>query len=299
MGSLLVWRHPEVKEQSQLTLDSTGPLQVLLFSPNQTSSSRKLAPVEATLPDMPVEGVYSTAESCDSGENAQHPHGAHAGRIKKTVTFADHRGLSLTRVKLFSQFNDPIRIPTSVRQSFEPPQPTDDKLVLDFNQPAADYLHFRQSLEQNRVSLEHCVLKDHTLAGTVKVRNLSFEKSVKLRITFDSWKSHSDVACTYVKDSYPSSYCDTFSFTLLLPRYLKPNACVEFAVFYLVGDDEFWDSNHGRNYRILWASMKGRGQDHNPDFGIHFDSFGSPTCSHGIFPDWPSYAGYEHQGPYY
>nr|XP_057912954.1 protein phosphatase 1 regulatory subunit 3B [Doryrhamphus excisus] len=218
------------------------------------------------------------------------------GKVKKQVTFADHRGLPLTRVKVFSQLKDPIHIPLDIRRTASTaPGAKDDKLVLDFGQPSSDYVHFRQRLERNCVCLEHCVLKEEALAGTVKVKNLSFEKRVKLRVTFDSWESHSDVDCTYVKDSYPTRYSDTFSFQLSLPELLHPHQHVEFAVCYQVGGDEYWDSNHGHNYRVVWASAK------RPHFdsGIHLDRFGSPICGHGIFPEWPSYAGYENVGPYY
>uniref|UniRef100_UPI0037E956B3 protein phosphatase 1 regulatory subunit 3B n=1 Tax=Semicossyphus pulcher TaxID=241346 RepID=UPI0037E956B3 len=229
-------------------------------------------------------------------------------KVKKQVTFADHRGLSLTRVKIFSQFNDPIDIPVNIQEMFSSAlclTAEEDKLVLDFPQPSSDYLRFRQHLEQNLVCLEHCVLKEKALAGTVKVKNVSFEKCVKLRVTFDTWKSHTDVDCVYMKDTYPSSYSDTFSFHVSLPEQLHPPERVEFAVCYEVGGCEYWDSQQGDNYRIVWSSMKKDRQDvrssHTDsfDFGIHFDRYGSPTCSHGIFPDWSSYAGYENSGPYY
>lgn len=227
-------------------------------------------------------------------------------KAKKRVTFADHRGLSLTRVKVFSEFDDPIDIPLNIQEMLSSAlslTDEEDKLVLDFTQPSSDYLRFRQSLERNWVCLEHCVLKEKALAGTVKVKNVSFEKSVKLRVTFDSWKSHTDVDCVYMKDTYPSSYSDTFSFHASLPDELRPHECVEFAVCYKVDGCEHWDSNQGDNYRIVWSSLRSRpafshGAD-SFDFGIHFDRYGSPTCSHGIFPDWPSYAGYENSGPYY
>lgn len=231
-------------------------------------------------------------------------------KVKKQVTFADHRGLSLTRVKIFSQFNDPIDIPVNITAMFRSPPhtaphtaPPQDHLVLDFAQPSSDYLRFRQQLEQQLVCLERCVLKEAALAGTVKVRNVSFEKAVKLRVTFDTWRTHRDVDCVYVKDAYPNPYSDTFSFHVGLPERLAPAERVEFAVCYEVGGAEHWDSNHGENYRVVWSSMRrepacGRRSDPS-DFGIHLDRYGSPTCSHGIFPDWPSYAGYEDSRPYY
>ncbi|KAK7895773.1 hypothetical protein WMY93_021098 [Mugilogobius chulae] len=227
-------------------------------------------------------------------------------KIKKQVTFADHRGFSLTKVKIFSEFNDQIDIPVSVQEMLNAAitQATEeDQLVMDFPPPSSDYLHFRQCLENNYVCLEHCVLKEKNLAGTIKVKNLSFEKSVNVRVTFDTWKSHIDIGCKYIKDTYPSSYSDTFSFEVSIPENLRLHERIEFAICYKVAGREYWDSNDGKNYRILWSSMKKRDEDSRQKdtlgFGIHFDRYGSPTCSHGIFPDWPSYAGYENIGPYY
>ncbi|KAM3874607.1 protein phosphatase 1 regulatory subunit 3B [Diretmus argenteus] len=225
---------------------------------------------------------------------------------KKQVSFADHKGLSLTKVKIFSELNDPIDIPLNIREMLDCALTLvteEDKLVLDFTQPSSDYLQFRQSLESNYVCLEHCVLKEKALAGTVKVKNLSFEKSVKMRVTFDSWKSHRDVDCLYMKDTYPGSDRDTFSFEVSLPDQLRPHEHIEFAVCYDVDGCTYWDSNRGKNYRVVWSSRRKRDicsqQRQSFDLGIHFDRYGSPTCSHGIFPDWPSYAGYENTGPYY
>ncbi|XP_076020304.1 protein phosphatase 1 regulatory subunit 3B [Genypterus blacodes] len=233
----------------------------------------------------------------------------HTGKSKKKVTFADHKGLSLTRVKVFSEFNDQIDIPLNIEEILSSvlvlPPVEEDKLVLDFTQPSADYLHFRKCLESNYVCLEHCILKEKTLAGTVKVKNLSFEKSVNVRVTFDDWRGYKDVECQFVKETYPGSYNDTFSFEVSLPDQLMTHEHVEFAICYEVGGCVYWDSNQGKNYRIIWSLMKSRHGDacsqqkHSCDLGIHFDRYGSPTCSHGIFPDWRSYAGYENIGPYY
>ncbi|KAM3599833.1 uncharacterized protein V6R79_012366 [Siganus canaliculatus] len=222
---------------------------------------------------------------------------------KKQVTFADHQGLSLTRVKVFSPFSDPIDVPLNVQEALSSAlrlSAPDDKLVLDFAQPSSDYLRFRQSLDQNLVSLEHCVLQERALAGTVKVKNVSFQKSVRLRVTFDSWKSHVDVDCVYVKDTYPGSCWDTFSFQVDLPE-LPPHERLEFAVCYEVDGRQHWDSNQGHNYRVVWSSLRRGRQEapRGPDPCFHLDRFGSPTCSHGLLPDWPSYAGYEYVGPYY
>ncbi|XP_036385739.1 protein phosphatase 1 regulatory subunit 3B isoform X1 [Megalops cyprinoides] len=233
------------------------------------------------------------------------------GRAKKQVSFADHKGLALTKVKVFSEFDDPIDIPVNIKEllsSVASLSLDEDKLILDFSQPSSDYLLFRQRLESQRVCLEHCTLKERALAGTVKVKNLSFEKSVKVRITFDTWKSYTDVECQYVKDTYTGTDRDTFSFEVSLPDQVRPHERIEFAISYEAKGHTYWDSNQGENYRIIQSALKNGSQDTSQsgyqqqglsDLGIHFDPYGSPRCSHGIFPEWPSYAGYEEIGPYY
>lgn len=227
---------------------------------------------------------------------------------KKQVSFADHRGMALTRVKVFSEFEDPIDIPLNIQELLRSALSLseEDTLILDFAQPSSDYLLFRQRLERNYVSLEHCTLKERALTGTVKVKNLAFEKSVKLRVTYDTWKSHIDVPCQYMKDTYCSEDRDTFAFEVSLPSNIRLHERIEFAVLYEVDKVQHWDSNEGQNYKIIPSSLKKDQQKplspaHNgaSDWGIHFDRYGSPRCSHGIFPDWPGYASYEEVGPYY
>nr|XP_046225752.1 protein phosphatase 1 regulatory subunit 3B-like isoform X2 [Oncorhynchus gorbuscha] len=182
------------------------------------------------------------------------------GKPKRRVSFADHKGLALTK-----------------------------------------------RLETELVCLEHCMLNEKALSGTVKVKNLSFEKSVKVRVTFDTWKSYTDFECQYLKDTYTGSNYDTFAFVVSLPAELRPHKHIEFAICYKVNGQTYWDGNQGRNYRIIWSALKMDGhcsfsnnqQRHSFDLGIQFDFYGSPRCSHGMFPEWPSYAGYEDIRPYY
>ena len=233
-------------------------------------------------------------------------------KTKKSVSFADHKGLSLTRVKTFSGSKDPIEIPLNIQKLFSgsarlsavEEEEGADRLVLDFTQPSADYLQFRRRLAWSNVCLEHCMLKEKTLAGTVRVKNLSLEKRVNVRVTFDSWKSHTNVTCAYVMSTYPDTEHDTFSFEVFLPDVLVPDERIEFAICYEVGGGVHWDSNQGKNYKVVWSSQRERGHHRQGRrrsslLGIHFDTYGSPTCSHGLFPDWPGYDMYENIGPYY
>ncbi|XP_076836485.1 protein phosphatase 1 regulatory subunit 3B isoform X2 [Brachyhypopomus gauderio] len=242
-------------------------------------------------------------------DGANQPPGV-CDKTKKRVSFADHKGLELTTVKIFSEFDDPIDVPLSIQELFTSVltvSEEESQLVLDFAQPSADYLRFRQRLEENFVSLEHCMLRERAVVGTIKVKNISFEKSVKVRVTFDTWKSYTDVDCQYVNDTYSGSDWDTFSLEVDLPENTRPHERVEFAVCYMVNGVTYWDNNLGHNYRIVHSALK-KGSDDlcgghrlygNNDWDVYFDRYGSPRCSHGIFPEWPSYAGYEDLGPYY
>ncbi|XP_053157732.1 protein phosphatase 1 regulatory subunit 3B [Hemicordylus capensis] len=228
-------------------------------------------------------------------------------RVKKRVSFADSRGLALTMVKVFSEFDDPLDIPFNITELIDNivglTTVDRDDFVLDFVQPSSDYLDFRNRLQADYVCLENCMLKDKAIVGTVKVRNLAFEKAVKIRMTFDTWKTFTDYPCQYVKDMYAGSDKDTFSFDVCLPKRVQPHERIEFAVCYECDGKVYWDSNKGLNYRIIRSELKSVREisqpQGEPGFGIAFDQFGSPRCSYGLFPEWPSYSGYEKLGPYY
>ncbi|XP_027709540.1 protein phosphatase 1 regulatory subunit 3B [Vombatus ursinus] len=228
-------------------------------------------------------------------------------KAKKRVSFADHQGLALTMVKVYSEFDDPPDIPFNIAELLENivtlTTAECESFVLDFEQPSTDYLRFRDRLQADRVCLENCVLKDKAISGTVKVQNLAFEKSVKIRMTFDTWKSFTDFECQYVKDTHSGWDRDTFSFAIGLPEKIQSYERMEFAVCYECSGQTYWDSNEGRNYRIIQAELQGTqgGAPPRPgaDLGISLDHFGSPRCSYGLYAEWPSYLGYEKLGPYY
>ncbi|XP_072261343.1 protein phosphatase 1 regulatory subunit 3B isoform X1 [Pyxicephalus adspersus] len=225
----------------------------------------------------------------------------HENKVKKRVSFADSRGLALTMVKVYSELDDPLEIPFNITELIDNivnlTTLEKEHLVLDFDQPAADYLDFRNRLQTDCVCLENCMLKERTLVGTVKVKNLAFQKSVKIRMTCNSWQSFTDHECHYVKDTYAGTDRDTFSFDVILPDAGKPQERIEFAVCFECNGKTYWDSNKGQNYRIVRSDFQNRHCE--PDYNLSLDQFGSPRCSYGIFPEWSSYSGFDKQGPYY
>lgn len=122
---------------------------------------------------------------------------------------------------------------------------------VTFPQPASDYLAFRRKLDQENVSLENVIVREseQCLVGTIKVRNIAYDKEVVVRASNDSWKTHEDVHCTYVEQpGLPALILyDTFRFRLTLP--LKSNL-IEFCVRYRTDGKEYWDNNEGKNFIV-------------------------------------------------
>ncbi|KAG5266372.1 hypothetical protein AALO_G00231240 [Alosa alosa] len=255
---------------------------------------------------------------------------------KKRVVFADSKGMSLTAVHLFSKSEDKeaALLATTTTSSPELTQLQFDLtelesavaaaatlrvspspgLALDFAQPSADYLDFRSRLLRNGVCLENCTLQERSLTGTVKVRNLAFEKSVQVRITFDSWQSFTDTECTFMNNVYGCQDTDIFSFAIELPGYVAPNNRVEFCICYRPAGQIFWDNNDGNNYRLVPAPWKHNGEWSPPAnkkkemvtpkkpirrLCSQFDKLGSPQATSGLFADWQSWGHIENTIPYW
>ncbi|XP_059179824.1 protein phosphatase 1 regulatory subunit 3C-B-like [Centropristis striata] len=262
---------------------------------------------------------------------------------KKKVVFADSKGMSLTAIHVFSKFDDePYQNKRSSKgiiggeelqfdmadleaATMDLKISSQRHLVLDFKQPSADYLDFRNRLIRNSVCLENCSLQERSLTGTVKVRNIGFEKSVQLRATFDSWASFTDVQCTFMNNVYSCQDSDTFAFVLELPACIPPQNRVEFCICFKVQDQTFWDNNDGNNYIVKNAGWSGddlstrtaatpasaeqkqaasAASEHNKHGGVkvlemEFDQFGSPRMASGLFPGWHSWGHGDNTVPYW
>lgn len=176
-----------------------------------------------------------------------------SGSNKKRVVFADTKGLALTAVRLF----------TPELSSLSPAQPKDQlsvshkllrhKLQLAFPQPSLDFKAFLARLQEQSIQLESCSISENTLSGKVCVSHASVQKAVYLRVTFDSWRSHQDIPCTFVKHQHCSGLdIDVFSFDFVVPLIMDPSERLEFCVSFRPGLTSMlhWDDNRGQNYRI-------------------------------------------------
>ncbi|XP_073683170.1 protein phosphatase 1, regulatory subunit 3Ca [Garra rufa] len=243
-------------------------------------------------------------------------------KAKKKVVFADSKGMSLTAVHVFSTFDNREPATSALQFDLEDLDNITATLhinsvqsrILDFPQPAADYLDFRSRLLKNFICLENCTLQERALTGTIKVRNLAYEKTVHVRITFDTWKSFQDVECTFMNDVYGCQDTDTFSFAIELPGYVPPQNKVEFCISYRTGEQTFWDNNDGRNYGLVstswqqnntWNSANQEKKSNESkklgrktqDKGVY--NCKNPVQSNGIFPNWQNWGHIATSVPYW
>lgn len=182
----------------------------------------------------------------------------------KHVVFADSKGASLTAVRVFSdeeEQSDLDLLPSLQGLG----RMTEDgysctvstccpgtQLKLGFPQPSANFQAFRARLAESMVVLENCSVTAQALQGTVRVRNISFQKDVRVRITFDSWRSYRDVPCKFMQERFGGPQTDIFEFDITFPKVLDAKRKIEFCLSYLPGGhcNPFWDNNRGQNYSI-------------------------------------------------
>lgn len=183
----------------------------------------------------------------------------------KRVFFADSCGFSLTAVRTFSEEEEEesdLELPPSLRGLGAM---TEDgysctvstccpgtRLRLGFPPPSADFRAFRSRLAESMVTLESCSVSGHALQGTVRVRDVSVHKDVRVRVSFDSWLSYRDEACSYLGGRWGGPHTDLFHFDVPVPRVLDAKRKIQFCLFYLPGGhaQPYWDNNRGQNYSV-------------------------------------------------
>lgn len=185
---------------------------------------------------------------------------------KKRVLFADDVGLALEDVRVVEDSPDvpPVLEPDVIARlnlgSSAPLCIEDPQFAVNFPQPVSDYLELRNKVESSKVSLETAHVKSSSVLGTVRVKNIAFEKKVFVRLTCNNWETYDDINATYSSTSgiYSPSY-DTFKFKISLKAVEKDVCSVYFAVCYKAGDEQFWDNNNGENYEIVSLSCEASG----------------------------------------
>uniref|UniRef100_A0A8C9T295 Protein phosphatase 1 regulatory subunit 3E n=1 Tax=Scleropages formosus TaxID=113540 RepID=A0A8C9T295_SCLFO len=184
---------------------------------------------------------------------------------QKKVRFADSLGLELTSVKHFCDADMPEvpqRILDKLRRASPPhanhfdkfpriPSQAPSFMEAQFENPG-EAPGFLERVRELRVCLERADADEFSLSGLVRVLNVAFEKRVLLRYTLNNWVTFFDVPACYVPQS-SDGFTDQFSFKIITPAFLESGGggtLLQFAIKYSVGGDEFWDNNHGNNYRV-------------------------------------------------
>lgn len=102
--------------------------------------------------------------------------------------------------------------------------------------------------------------------GTVRVRNIEFEKKVAVRFTLDGWQTTSEVLGRWIESipmfttsqdaisSLLGPAYDRFAFSISLADILRrlEEKTLVLAVKYVTGNQEYWDNNNGENYRAIF-----------------------------------------------
>lgn len=224
-----------------MPVDLSMYAQTTLFSPRSSTDRHRLSPT-------------SSLSSSSSGSSlSSYSLGTSTLRKKKQVVFADTKGRNLVSIRIFTA--DPSEMETEdtaqsdeLGRSRTSVQNVRPRVKLGFPQPVAD----NASLKKNFVELESCRVTERVLSGTVRVFNIMFDKTVFVRITYDSWRSYKDIPCTYVREPHSSLQTDLFAFMENLPSDLDPKELLEFFVVFLPGDvkRQYVDNNKGKKYQI-------------------------------------------------
>jgi len=233
----------------------------------------------------------------------------------RKVTFADAAGLALSKVRIIQETSeDPPDLGSYVMQNcvnneqmnkLASDQRAASHLVVNFSQPAASYMPFREKVMTDCVSLENVVVRDNfKLVGTIKVKNIACNKSVTIRCTFDSWSSHQDVAAKPVNsDQLTFGLFVTFTFEVVVPSSVSTtHGAIQFAVYYVADGQEFWDNNNGQNYVIDVQSEVSREQNaYTGAFNAHTriggSANGDPVRRESVYSfepstSWSEFAGW-------
>lgn len=203
---------------------------------------------------------------CSSLKTGKTPPGT-PGR-KKIVRFADVLGLDLADVRTFldeipkvptSAYDDLVDVDittsssdTGLSSSTKPHACggfIPEKILFPLFQQPGGQPNFLDKVREKNVCLENAVVSDPidlSIKGTVRVRNLDYNKSVHIRYSLDAWKTYADLQATYVNNSC-DGFSDKFSF-LLYAHTLTIGQKLELAVRFQCKGCQYWDNNYGANY---------------------------------------------------
>uniref|UniRef100_UPI0037E75DAC protein phosphatase 1 regulatory subunit 3C-B-like isoform X3 n=1 Tax=Semicossyphus pulcher TaxID=241346 RepID=UPI0037E75DAC len=266
----------------RICLASSPPLRSLLsnYDYNRCSTSVCCEPLRPCLTSSSWDDAFSytittaTAAKTTAHSEIDDNQTCPKRKKKKNVVFADTLGLALTYIHVFDEAEDELLtelqfhlteiegVTTGLHLGDNKgPADRGSVLVLDFTQPAADYLDLRNRLKAQQVSLETCSVQDRLLSEFLDPSN---------RVEFCIQYQTPDQ--TFWDNNHGNNY---------QVGAAEPNG----------SPCRSTESIPGLEIQRDTAREKREGVD--------FDPFGSPRTSAGIFPEWQSWVRVETSAPYW
>ncbi|MCX7922197.1 MAG: CBM21 domain-containing protein [Clostridia bacterium] len=97
-------------------------------------------------------------------------------------------------------------------------------------------------LQKSTVALRYSSKTQTALNGNIVLKNLAYNKQVKVRYTTDNWATYNDVNATYGTDL--GNGLEDWNFSAPIPT----GSTVKYAISYTVNGITYWDNNFGANY---------------------------------------------------
>ena len=210
---------------------------------------------------------------------------------KKIVRFADSLGLDLEKVQMISSFSnsssssDLYAIDISKRQfkstkgDIETPRIKSKTLILI---PYFSLMEIQNEMENATTKLADYLFDSDNkiLKLLIRVKNISYEKHVFVRFTFNNWKTYNDIEAVFTQiqnlKNFPiinyesNSLHDYFIVTIFIPDceqnevynsntedsnntscgYSSNFFYIEFAIYFKTESNTYWDNNFETNYRF-------------------------------------------------
>ncbi|NXO00257.1 PPR3A phosphatase, partial [Rhinopomastus cyanomelas] len=170
----------------------------------------------------------------------------------RKVSFADAFGFDLVSVKEFDTWEIP-NIGQNNDNIEDEVFPQEEYFFSQLFTLPASQEELLQKVREEKVMLESIVFLPGItcMNGIIRVLNVSFEKTVYVRMTLNNWLSYYDILAEFMPNSCGSE-TDQFCFKLsLVPPYQKDGAKVEFCIRYETSVGTFWANNNDKNYTLI------------------------------------------------
>ncbi|CAL4152033.1 unnamed protein product, partial [Meganyctiphanes norvegica] len=264
-----VKRRAPLKRQSSFTMKipqkNLSNLTEVLSNLHKTQTAQKKCenlPSKESLTNDPKEESNDTKKVLTKSSSLKYdktPPDQKQQSQKKIVKFADVFGMDLVEVRTFmagapaisqSSFSDTqVELPTCCKTR---------SLRSLFDAPIAKS-NFWDLVNRQKVSLEQMFIgKDLSVKGIIRVLNITCDKRITIKHSFDNWKNSHETTATYLSGS-SDGRTDQFSF-LLWGNFLQDNGTLVFCIRYQTAGQEYWDNNQGEDYKLQCYAMPSKCQ---------------------------------------